>query len=454
MSISVSNLTPSEMVSELDKYIVGQERAKKTVSIALRNRWRRSGIKDPTMKKEILPKNILMSGPTGVGKTEIARRLAQITKSPLIKVEATKFTEVGYIGRDVESIIKDLVKTAVNTRKREELEKVREKAEKIAENRVLDLLNIPSPEDVNEEDEFYEDKIKRREEYRQRMLEKLRDGEFDEKEVNITIENQMMPVFEISGNSQEDMDVSIKDMMGNLFPSNKKNKNMKVRNAVEHIIQQESQKMLDMDKINREALKWTEENGIVFIDEIDKIIARGGNRSGPDVSREGVQRDFLPIVEGSTVTTKFGPIKTDHILFIAAGAFHMVSPSDLIPELQGRFPLSVSLHSLDDEHFRKILSEPQCSLIKQYKALIAEEKIKLNFSKDSVKAIASISYELNNTTQDIGARRLQMVLETLLEEISFSAPDMRKKKITITAEYVHERLLKEKESEKLSKYII
>ncbi len=454
MSISVSNLTPAEMVAELDKYIIGQEQAKKTVSIALRNRWRRSGIKDPIMKKEILPKNILMSGPTGVGKTEIARRLAQITQSPLIKVEATKFTEVGYIGRDVESIIKDLVKTAVNTRKREELEKVRERAEKIAETRVLDLLNIPSPEDVNEDDEFYEDKMKRREEYRERMLEKLRNGEFDEKEVSITVENQMLPVFEISGNSQEDMDVSIKDMMGNLFPSNKKNKNMKVRNAIDHIIQQESQKMIDMDKINREALKWAEENGIVFIDEIDKIIARGGNRSGPDVSREGVQRDFLPIVEGSTVTTKFGPIKTDHILFIAAGAFHMVSPSDLIPELQGRFPLSVSLHSLDAEHFRKILSEPQCSLIKQYRALISTEKIKLNFSKDAVKAIAGISYELNNTTQDIGARRLQMVLETLLEEISFSAPDIKKKKINITAEYVNEKLLKEKESEKLSKYII
>lgn len=452
---AVSNLTPREIVSELDKYIIGQDRAKKVVAIALRNRWRRANIEDKKLRNEILPKNILMSGPTGVGKTEIARRLAQIADAPFIKVEATKFTEVGYVGRDVESVIKDLVKNAINMKKRAEIIKVMDRGRAAAEEKILNLLNIPDPAEISVEDENFEEKKKRREEYRKKAREKLHSGEFNEQIISITTEDKVLPVFEItSGAGLEEMDVSIRDMMGNMFPgAAKKQKKMKVGEAIEYITELESQKMLDMDKLQHEALLWAEESGIVFIDEIDKIVSKSGSH-GPDVSREGVQRDFLPIVEGSTVNTKYGSIKTDHILFIAAGAFHMTSPSDLIPELQGRFPLTVDLNPLSQDDFEKILTEPANSLVKQYTELMKTEQITLVFVKTGIKEIARLAFELNSNNQDIGARRLQMVMETLLEEVSYSAPEMRGKEIKIDEKFISKSFKEEKEKEKLNNYII
>jgi len=396
----------------------------------------------------------MMAGPTGVGKTEIARRLAQIADSPFIKVEATKFTEVGYVGRDVESMIKDLVKNAINIQKRREMEEVKEKAEAIAEDRVLNLLGIPDPSSLDPESDEYDEKLKRQEDYRAKSKKKLNSGEFDDKFVTVTIEDKSFPVFEISsGMGNDEMDISIKDMMGNLFPSSKKEKKMLVPEAIEMIVVQEGHKMLDMEKIHQEALRWAEESGIVFIDEIDKIIGKSSSH-GPDVSREGVQRDFLPIVEGSTVNTKYGAVKTDHILFIAAGAFHMTSPADLIPELQGRFPLNVSLSPLSQDDFEKILTEPENSLVKQYKELMKTEKIKLTFNKSSIKEIAKTSFEFNNETQDIGARRLQTVLENLLEDISFNAPDLKKKSVTIDDKLVRKVMSNKQAKESLSNYII
>lgn len=455
MTISVSNLTPREIVAELNRYIIGQDRAKRTVAIALRNRWRRSLIEDSNLREEIIPRNIMMSGPTGVGKTEIARRLAQIADAPFVKVEATKFTEVGYVGRDVESMIKDLVKNAINIMKRREIELVRERASDVAEERILSLLGIPDPNDLSDDTEDYESRKKRQEEYRDKNRKKLEAGEFDDRFVNITVESKNIPVFEISsGMNSDDMDSSIRDMMGSIFPTMKKEKKFSVKEALEHIINEEAQKMLDMDKIQQDSLQWAEQCGIIFIDEIDKVVAKSSSSHGPDVSREGVQRDILPIVEGSTVNTKYGPIKTDHILFIAAGAFHMTSPEDLIPELQGRFPLSATLDSLSVDDFEKILTEPEHSLVKQYTELLKAEKVTLVFKKEAIKEIAKVSYDINNTTQNIGARRLQTIMERILEDISFTAPDMGKQKVTVDVKFVKGIFTGMEEKEKLNNYII
>jgi len=453
-NIAVSNLSPKEIVKKLDLYIIGQERAKRIVAIALRNRWRRANIDDEVLREEILPKNIMMAGPTGVGKTEIARRLAQIVDSPFIKVEATKFTEVGYVGRDVESMIKDLVKNAINICTKRELKAVRAKAEPLVNEILLDLLGIPNISDLDQNAEDYEDKRKRREDYRAKNLKKLLAGEFDDKIVSITVEGKPLPILEISsGMGGDDMDLSIKDMMGSIFPSNKKEKKVSVKEAAPMLIDIESQKMIDKESIQHEGLRWAEASGIVFIDEIDKIIGSSGGR-GQDVSREGVQRDFLPIVEGSIVNTKYGQIKTDHILFIGAGAFHMNSPSDLIPELQGRFPLNVGLTSLTKNDFEKILTEPANSLIKQYRSLMETEGLKISFTEAAIEQIADISFDLNNSTQDIGARRLQMVLETIFEDLSFNVAEMKKKTLSIDVKYIKKSFREEISEEKLNKYII
>jgi len=450
----IANLTPKQIVDELDRFIIGQEDAKKAVAVALRNRWRRAQIKDPVLQKEITPRNILMSGPTGVGKTEIARRLAQISSSPFIKVEATKFTEVGYVGRDVESMIKDLVKQAINETKRMEAEKVRKKAEKLAKQIVLTLLNVPDPEKISPQTEDYETKYKRQIEYRDKMLKKLEKGELNEKKVSITVKSNNLPVFEFSGGSgAEDIDISVKDMMGNLFPGSKKEKKMTVPEALDHIVKTESEKMLDQEKIIRSALIWAQNAGIVFIDEIDKVIAKSSSR-GPDISREGVQRDILPIVEGCTVNTKYGPVNTDHILFIAAGAFHMTSPNDLIPELQGRFPLQAELRPLSKDDFVKILTETENSLIIQYCELLKSDGVTLKFTPSGIDEIAEIACMLNNTAQDIGARRLQTAMEKLLEEISFNAPLSSRKSFKIDRKHVKKWFKTSKNNENLGNYIL
>ena len=457
---SAEDLTPNRVVSELNRFIIGQEDAKKAVAVALRNRWRRSKITDEFLKKEITPKNILMSGPTGVGKTEIARRLAEISDAPFLKVEATKFTEVGYVGRDVESMIKDLVKRAVNEKKTKETELVYKKAEAVAIEQILDLLNVPNPDKLPKDTEDFEEKYKRQSEYRKKMEDKLTSGKLDDKNVSIPVtQRPTIPIFEVVGSGGlEEIDSMIKDMMNSvLSPDNqkkgKKEKKMTVQEALTYIIQNESEKLLDHDKIVKEALEWVENDGIIFIDEIDKIIASGSS-NGPDVSREGVQRDILPIVEGCTVNTKYGPVKTDHILFIAAGAFHMNSPEDLIPELQGRFPIKACLRSLSKDDFVKILSETENSLPIQYTELLKSENITLNFTNSGIEEIAQIAFEENSTTQDIGARRLQSVMENLFEELSFSAPEKKGSKIKIDKAYVNKWYRAARENEKLANYII
>lgn len=451
---SVSNLTPKQIVAELDRFIIGQEEAKKTVAIALRNRWRRKQITDDTLRKEITPRNIILSGPTGVGKTEIARRLAEISSAPFLKVEATKFTEVGYVGRDVESMIKDLVKHAVNEMKRRESEKVRTRAKNNAIEIILNLLNTPDPDKLPKDTENYDDKFKRQVEFRKKMAEKLEKGELDDKKVSIEVKSSNIPVFEFGGVSgMEDIDISVRDMMGNMFPGMKKEKIMSVPDAMNYLIENEAEKMLDQEKIIRESLIWAENNGIVFIDEIDKIVAKNGTH-GPDVSREGVQRDILPIIEGTTVNTKYGSVKTDHMLFIAAGAFHMTSPEDLIPELQGRFPLKAELKSLTKEDFVKILKETENSLLIQYSALLRSDGISVSFKNDGIEEIADIAFNLNNSTQDIGARRLQTVMEILLEDVSFNSPGNTAKSVKIDRTYVRKWFKNSKSTEKLSRYII
>lgn len=459
---SVEELTPKRVVEELNRFIIGQDEAKKAVAVALRNRWRRSKIEDEFLKKEITPRNILMSGPTGVGKTEIARRLAEISNAPFLKVEATKFTEVGYVGRDVESMIKDLVKHAVNEKKRIETEIVYKKAESVAVEKILDMLNVPNPEKLSKDEEGYEEKYKRQSDYRKKMADKLENGKLDDKKVSVPIKpTAPIPVFEVISGSGgiEEIDSMIKDMMSNIFPPNapqqkgKKEKTMPVSEAFEYILQTEAEKMLDHEKIVREALEWVEEDGIIFIDEIDKIIASGSSH-GPDVSREGVQRDILPIVEGCIVNTKYGPVKTDHILFIAAGAFHMNSPEDLIPELQGRFPIKAQLMSLTKKDFVRILSETENSLPVQYAELMKSENVTLNFTPSGIEEIAAIAFEENSTTQDIGARRLQSVMEILLEDISFNASEKKGSKVKIDKAYVTKWYKSAKENEKLANYII
>jgi ATP-dependent HslUV protease ATP-binding subunit HslU len=445
----MDTLTPRKIVEELDKYIIGQKNAKKAVAIALRNRWRRQRL-SPELKDEVLPKNIIMIGPTGVGKTEIARRLSKLANAPFLKVEASKFTEVGYVGRDVESMIRDLTEIAVNMVKFEHLEKIREKAKHLAEERLLDLL-LPQPRLAKiEVDEQEREKSR---ETRERLREQLRSGKLDSRNVDIEVRERVMPFGVISNVGLEDIEINLKSMLGNLLPEKSKRKKVKIPEALTILEQEESNKLLDMDRITQEAVERAEQTGIVFVDEIDKIASKG-HGFGPDVSREGVQRDLLPIVEGSTVTTKHGPVKTDHILFVAAGAFHMSKPSDLIPELQGRFPIRVELDALGKDDFVRILTEPHNALIKQYTALLETEDVKLEFSEESINEIAEIAARVNEKTENIGARRLHTVLEKLLEEISFDAPEMKKRKLDIDGPYVREKLGDIVKDEDLSRYIL
>ncbi len=439
-------LTPREIVAELDKYIVGQDRAKRAVAIALRNRWRRQQV-PPPLQEEIYPKNIIMIGPTGVGKTEIARRLARLSGSPFLKVEATKFTEVGYVGRDVESMIRDLTHIAVEMVRAEEQKRVEEKAAFLAEERLLDLLLPPTSTEAQRAADMSAT--------RERFREKLRRGELDERYVELEVSQKPMPMVEVfAATGLEDLEQQLRDMMGNLFPRRPKRKRVKVKEALEILKQEEAAKLIDMDKVTREAIRRVETSGIIFIDEIDKIAARAGTGAGPDVSREGVQRDLLPIVEGTTVNTRYGMVRTDHILFIASGAFHVAKPSDLIPELQGRFPIRVELDPLTQKDFVRILTEPENALIKQYVALLKTEGVTLEFTPEGIEEIARIAYEVNERTENIGARRLYTVMERLLEEISFEAPDVAPTKIVITADYVRERLADVAKDLDLSRFIL
>jgi len=442
-------MTPREIVSELDRYIVGQREAKRAVAIALRNRWRRQLVPED-LREEIAPKNIIMIGPTGVGKTEISRRLAKLAQAPFIKVEASKFTEVGYVGRDVESIIRDLTDLAVNMVKEEEKQKVEIRAREIAEERILDLL-LPGPA-VSADGESID--AARVQGTRDKLKKMLREGKMDERFVEIEMSQAAMPMIEVlAPQGMEGMEFNLKEMFSNLLPKRTKKKTVKIPEAMEILTQEEASKLIDMDKVIGEALRRVEQSGIVFLDEIDKIAGRESSH-GPDVSREGVQRDLLPIVEGSTVNTKYGMVKTDHILFVASGAFHSTKPSDLIPEFQGRFPIRVELSSLGKEDFVRILTEPKNALIKQYAALLETEGIHLNFADDAIQEIAQIASEVNEKTENIGARRLHTVLERLLDEISFTAPEMPGKNVTIDAQYVRERLGPILKNEDLSRYIL
>ena len=442
----MENFTPREIVSELDKYIVGQKDAKRSVAIALRNRWRRQQVPEP-LRDEIAPKNIIMIGPTGVGKTEIARRLAKLSQAPFLKVEASKYTEVGYVGRDVESMIRDLTDLAVNMVKAEESNKVQKRAEEMAEERLLDLL-LPHPaRGAQKEGE-------NREATREKLRKLLKAGKLNEKYVDVEVMDRSIPIVEIfSASGMEEMDINMKEMFGGLFPKKKKQRKVKVPEALTLLTQEEAQKLIDMDAVTKQAIDRVEQSGIIFIDEIDKVAGRETSY-GPDVSREGVQRDILPIVEGTTVMTKYGMVKTDHILFIAAGAFHVSKPSDLIPELQGRFPIRVELDSLGKDEFIRILTEPENALIKQYTALMGTESIKLEFKEDSIAEIAATAALINERTENIGARRLYTIMEKLLEELSFDAPEMTGKPMVIDADYVRGKLKDFVEDEDLSRYIL
>lgn len=438
----LDELTPREIVVELDKYVIGQADAKRAVAIALRNRIRRQKL-EPDMADDVMPKNILMMGPTGVGKTEIARRLAKLANSPFLKVEASKFTEVGYVGRDVEAMIRDLVDIAIDMVREERLDEVAERAERQAEERILDLL-MPSREGA-EDDEAWERQ-------REKMREKLRAGKLDDKVVEIEV-RERMPVFEFTANGIEEMDINLKDVLPGLFGNRTKKRNMRIAEAIEYLVQEEEQKLIDMEQVTRLALDRVERSGIIFLDEVDKIAGREGGH-GPDVSREGVQRDILPIVEGTTVNTRHGFVRTDHILFIAAGAFHVAKPSDLIPELQGRFPIRVELRSLNVDDFVRILREPKNALIKQYTALLETEGLKLTFTEDAIQEIARLAAHVNEVNENIGARRLHTIMEKLLEQISFEAPDMRKKSVRIDSAYVKQQLADIVKDQDLSRYIL
>ncbi len=439
-------MTPREIVHELDKHIIGQADAKRAVAIALRNRWRRSQV-DPALREEITPKNILMIGPTGVGKTEIARRLARLAGAPFIKVEATKFTEVGYVGRDVESIIRDLAEVAVKQTREAEMEKVRARAERAAEERVLDVL-VPPPSGWSETPAEKESAA------RQRFRDKLRAGQLDDMEIEIEVQAPRMGVEIMAPPGMEEMTSQLQSLFQSLASGKTRKRKMKIKDALEALREEEAAKLVNEEEIKLRALESVEQNGIVFLDEIDKICRRSEMGSGADVSREGVQRDLLPLVEGSTVSTKYGMVRTDHILFIASGAFHLAKPSDLIPELQGRFPIRVELDALSVEDFIRILTEPDASLTEQYKALMATEGVKLEFTDDGIARIAEIAWQVNETVENIGARRLHTVLEKLLEQISFEAPDLAGQTVTIDAAYVDGHLADLAKDEDLSRYIL
>ena len=450
----VASLTPKEIVVELEKFIVGQNKAKRAVAIALRNRWRSQQLPED-IRDEVAPKNILMIGPTGVGKTEIARRLAKLANSPFIKVEASKYTEVGYVGRDVESMVRDLVELSKNMVKEEMEKEVREKARELAEEKLIDLLLPPpagqrSPKDDPDTDPLGKQHYNNT---REKFAAYLKEGRFDDRMVEVEIQENTGPMVEVFGGGMEDMGSNIKDMLGSIMPKKTKTKKMKAPEAYKVLCRQEADKLIDHDKATQEALERTEKSGIIFIDEIDKIAGRQGAQ-GPDVSREGVQRDLLPIVEGSSINTKYGIVKTDHILFISAGAFHSTKPSDLIPEFQGRFPIRVELDSLTEQDFVRILTEPDNALIKQYIALLKTEDIKLEFTDDAVREIAKMSATVNTRTENIGARRLQTIIEKLLEDISFNAPDLSGQTIVLDAEKVREKLDNIIQDEDLSRYIL
>lgn len=468
----IDDLTPRKIVEELDKYIIGQEEAKKCVAVALRNRYRRSKL-PPEIRDEVTPKNIIMIGPTGVGKTEIARRLARLVRAPFVKVEATKFTEVGYVGRDVESIVRDLVEVAVRMVKNEQVMAVQEKARVLAEERVIDFL-APYPQtgkmqkspfefifgtSVNNSTEertsdYRQQEMARIKEKRAILKEKLKRQELEDELVEIEVEDTSPPMLEVfSGSGMEEMGINLQDILGGMLPKKKKRRKLKISEARKILTQIEADKLVDMDLVTSEGIRRAEQDGIIFLDEIDKIAGKEQSY-GPDVSRGGVQRDILPIVEGSTVVTKYGPVKTDHMLFIAAGAFHTAKPSDLIPELQGRFPIRVELASLTREDFQQILTEPRNSLIKQYVALLATENVQVDFTREAIEEIARIAYEVNNQSENIGARRLHTILEKLLQDLFFQAPELSCRNITIDGAYVHAKLDHIVKNEDLSKYIL
>lgn len=460
-------LTPKQIVAELDKYIVGQKQAKKSVALALRNRYRRSKL-DEAIRDEIVPKNILMIGPTGVGKTEIARRLAKLVNAPFVKVEATKFTEIGYVGRDVESMVRDLVETAIRMVKSEKTEALKDKAEKLANERIVSIL-VPSAnknrgnrnplevlfggqsqDNADKEEQVEQDIVLRRNEIREKLLR----GELEDRQIEIEVEDNAPSMFDmLAGQGNEQIGLNMQELFGNFLPKKTKKRKLPISEARKVLINEEAQKLLDMDEVVQESIRRAEQTGMIFIDEIDKI-ASASSTTGPDVSREGVQRDILPIVEGSTVMTKYGPVKTDYILFIAAGAFHNAKPSDLIPELQGRFPIRVELSNLRMEDFVSILTEPENALTKQYAALLAVEGINVEFSEDAIKEIAKIAVEVNSSTDNIGARRLHTILEKLLEDLSYEAPEITLEHITITPEYVREKLQDIAKNRDLSQYIL
>ena len=454
--VLLDDLTPKEIVSELDKYVVGQHDAKRAVAIALRNRMRRQKL-PPDIAEEIMPKNIIMIGPTGVGKTEIARRLARLANSPFLKVEASKFTEVGYVGRDVESMIRDLVEIAIDMVREEKLEEVTEKAEAQAEERLLDLLLPAAPSAASNSTAGFAlvtEEGSSTSRTREKLRTQLREGKLDENMVELEVRERSTPAFEIISNQGvEEMDINIKDMLPNIFGQRTKKRKMKVSEAFEYLVQEEESRLIDMDQVTRTAVERVEQSGIIFLDEIDKIAGRESGH-GPDVSREGVQRDILPIVEGTTVNTRYGMVRTDHILFVAAGAFHVSKPSDLIPELQGRFPIRVELKSLTMSDFILILTEPKSSLVKQYTALLETEGLKLTFTREALDEVARFAFQVNEATENIGARRLHTIMERVLDEISFNAPDMQEKAVNVDADYVRKMLADIVKDQDLSRYIL